>query len=380
MSAKKLYFFNFCYGVFNSVAIQMLPLILVYKGFDDGQVATLLSVVFLAALFQPLLGIASKKWLSDVSVMKLLVIAAGVSSLVMFFSTMFGMMLLLILLFSVARLSISPINDSYATNQVAKHGGNYGLIRSGASLGFGCGMIIYTIIADILGANYNFAFIFMLGVTVVALSILSTLPREEETETSSNEVVDEHTSNWPMYILLVMIYALYFGGLGVRITYLSTYYVEFGYTTLFISLTTFVMIIPEITVMPMYNRLFSRFNKYKLIAISILLGIIQIILYITCYNNPAMLVFTSLFNGFQIMIFFPSYFFLLQKSLGPKNSSFGFLLNMTSQSLFVGLFSIVVVKPLYVSSGSTIPIFYSVIVIMLLAYIPLMILYKKYND
>ncbi len=361
----------------NAVALQMLPLVFADKGFNSAQVATLLSLFFLASLFQPLVGIFAKRN-SDILTVRILALLMGVNALFMFFTKQYILMIPLVLLFSVARLSISPVYDSYVTNQTLMHGGNYGLIRSGASLGFGTGMLIYTGFAKLLNASSELSFVFILIISIIAFTLLTTLPSTPSTTTKHHQQLTKQKTNWFKYALLVMLYTLYFGGLGIRITYLSTYYVEFGYTTVFIAITTFIMVIPEVTIMPLYNRLFSNFSKVKLIMISISLGITQILLYIVAHDSAPLLMFTSLFNGLQIMIFFPSYFVLLQDSLGVENSSFGFIINMTVQALFIGIFSLIVIKPIYVHYNSTIPIFMTIIVMMLISYIPLIIYEQKY--
>lgn len=370
MTTKKLYFFYFCYGCINAVGIQMMPLFLSHKGFSLDQVTTLLSVVFIAALFQPVLGFITRHYMSSITMLKCLMVAIIITAFLMDINSQYGVIMLLILLFSVARLSISPIYDSYTTISCQQNNGNYGLIRSGASLGFGTGMMLYSIIAAVLGADINFSMIFIVILSFVGFILIFSLPAVEQQHGSGNSQ-DEHKTNLPLYILLVSIYALYFGALSLRITYLSSYYTEFNYSLAFISFTTFVMVIPEITIMPLYNRLFGRFNKQALLLVAVVLGLIQITMYTQFYMYPILLIITSIFNGLQIMIFFPTFFALLQDSLGPKNSAAGFLINMTCQSLFVGTFNQFVIKPAYLSSGTTLSIFTILLYLILASMIPL---------
>lgn len=381
------YLFYFCLGVINAVAIQMLPLFLSGKNFDINQITTLLSFVFLAALFQPIIGFITSRYLSSVWMLRLLLIMSSISALLMYFNYSYSLMIFLVIMFSVTRLSFTPIFDSYSTGMCNKHGGNYGLMKSGASLGFGSGMLIFVTVSQLIGATESFAMIFLIAIMMMGLILMGQFKPIEQKQNdkdnikNSSEDVDDRT-NWFLYLMLVLVYTTYFGGLGIRMTYLSSYYLEFDYTLFFVSLTTLVMVIPEIIFMPLYNRIFGRFNKAFLLMITIVLGIIQAQMYVHFHAYPLMLVITSLFNGLQIMIFFPTFFMLLQKSLGAKNSASGFLINMTIQSIFVGLFNQLVIKPIYISTGTTLSIYYTISVLMALAFIPLFMYYlrqKKLN-
>ncbi|MFV0247044.1 MAG: MFS transporter [Mycoplasmatales bacterium] len=379
MSTKKLYFMNMCLGAMNAVALQMLPLILYDKQFNYSQVAFLLGLVYLSSFFIPLIGLINKRYLGDIGTFKLLMATFVLISIIMFESSTFVAMIGLVILFSLARVSIFPVNDSFLTKQVKQHKINYGFIKSGASMGFGIGMLSFTLLSNILHTNYNSAFVYMALLGFISFIIISTLPKDKiKPKELKNNLKTTNKTDYLKYSLLVLIYITYYGALGVRISYLSTYYVEFGYTTLFISITTFFMIIPEIIIMPFYNKLFGKFDKAKLIAIAITLGIIQILLYLVFYNNPLMLLITSLFNGFQIMLFFPSFFNLLQGSLSEHDATPGFLMNMTIQAVIVGFIMVLLIKPLYTHFESTIPVFWVIIGMMIISYIPVLIFYLKY--
>lgn len=377
MSIKKLYLIYFIYGVMGTIAIQMLPLVMNAKGYDASQITLLLSVVFLASIFQPLIGYLTRTKFGSKAMLRLLIGGMAITAFTIFLVTNYYIMIIVVLLFSIARLSISPIYDSYTTRAIATHNINYGLCRSGASFGFGIGMAIYTVIAAIFDLDYIAAFALVAILALVATFIVSTLPVDESEQSISEDEKVSDKTNMLLVILLIAMYTLYFGGLNIRISYLSTYYVEFGYSTAFISLTTFIMVIPEVLFLPLYNRLFSNFNKIFLLFCSIILGIIQITLYIMFTDSAVMLMIASLFNGFQIMIFFPTYFGLLQQSLGKKNSAFGFVMNMTMMSLFVGIFNLFVIRPIYINSQSTISIFYLIIGLGICALIPLFIYHLK---
>lgn len=377
MSTKKLYLFYFGYGVMNSITIQMMPLVMADKGFDAGQITMLLSVVFLAALFQPIVGWLTRAKFGSKRMLQILLVVMMAMALITFKLVNFYIMILVILVYSVARLSLSPINDSYATLAVRTHGINYGLVRSGASLGFGVGMAIYTIISTIFNLDYETSFVFIAMIAVGASYLIATLPKEQAPGQASSE--EEGNTNLGVAVLLIVIYMIYFGGLNIRISYMSPYFIEFGYNTAFISLATFFMVIPEIIFLPLYNRLFAKYNKSLLIAIAIFLGACQMFLYVWFVNSPIMMLIASLFNGFQVMVFFPTFFGLLQDALGHKNSAFGFVMNMTIQSLFVGVFNLLVIRPIYIGFESAMPVYVVVMLLQLVAFVPLAIYYFQYS-
>lgn len=369
---KKLYVFNFTLGSINAIASQMIPLIFIVYGFQPGEISTLLSLVFFAALFQPLIGALTKKKTGTFAMIITVIIVMIIMAILLYNFRNIYVVAITLLVFSVARLATGPLNDSLVSRMAISDNVNYGFVRSGASLGFGLGMMIFTAIASIFKLTEPSSLYLIVVFAITALAMISGLKGHNLDEESENiEVAD--STNWKLFILLSIIYMLYYGGLTLRVTYISTYYVEFDYSTAFISFTTMIMVLPEVIVMPFYNRLFGNFDKIKLLFTAISLGIIQIILYIVFRDSVPMLILTSLFNGFQIMIFLPSFAAMMQSSLGKKNSSLGFILNVTLQSLFVALINQTVIKHFYVSTNSTIPIFLIIIVIMGLAFIPLFI-------
>ncbi len=376
MDTKKLYLFNFCYGVINSIAIQMLPLVLVDKGYDASRVTIVLSFVFLASIFQPAIGILTKTKTGSKRMIHYLLVTLGLLSLAIFATTNFLLMILSVLIFSISRLSLSPIYDSVVTLSAKNHGTNYGLVRSGASLGFGTGMGIYTIVSSVFNWSYQMAFVFIVLIAIIGYFLVNRLP--EETQIDTNNAKSDEKNHIFKYILLVAIYTLYFGGINLRISYISTYYIEFGYSTAFISLAAFAMVIPEVIFLPLYNRLFSKYNKVLLLVVTLVLGIIQLFLYTVFTAKPIFLLIISMINGFQIMLFFPTFFGLLQHSLNERNSALGFIINTTVMSLSVGFFNAFVIRPLYVGSGTTIPIFYAIIGLNVIALVPLFIYNIKF--
>ncbi len=376
MSQKKFYLFNLCFGMINAIAVQMLPLMLIQKQFNTGQVATVVSAVFLAALLQPLVGIVTTRYTGSKRMMQMLLVSQFVFASIMLVTYSYIGMIVATLLFSVSRVSLSPMYDSYVTNMAINHNFNYGLIRSGASLGFGIGMFVYTFIAFLFSFQYTAAFGFIALLATTAFLLMTAFPAEEHL--SKDSLTTEDTVDIKRFFVLVSMYTLYFGALNLRMSYISTYYVEFGYSAFFISLAAFFMVIPEVIFLPLYNKLFASYNKMLLLAIAFFIAMIQISMYLIFTASPGILLFTSMLNGFQIMLFFPTFFPLLRESLGAKNSAFGFVINMTIQSLFVGLVNLFVIKPLYVSFDSTIPIYIAILVIVTCTFIPLAIYTIKY--
>lgn len=376
MDSRKLYLFYFMYGAINTIAIQMLPLAMTQKGFNNGQITIALSCVFLAALLQPVIGHLTSTKVGSKPMIKMLLITILITSIFLFSTALYIPILIVIFMFSVARLSISPLYDSYATMAANHHNINFGLVRSGASLGFGVGMFIYAFIANIFNLDYSSSFLFITTLSIIGMYLISSLPKEGMK--FEDNTATESKTELPKAVLLIMMYVLYFGALNVRFSYNSLFFSEFGRSTEFISLATFFMVIPELIFLPLYNKLFARFNKMYLLYAAVLLGITQMVLYIMFPQNTVMLLFASMFNGFQIMVFFPTFFGMLQTALGARNSAFGFVINTTLTSLFVGVFNIIAIRPIFLSTDTTISVFYIIIILQLCSFIPLFIYHRKY--
>lgn len=376
MDSKKLYLFYFMYGAINTIAIQMLPLVMDAKGFDKSQITIALSCVFLAALLQPLIGHLTKTKFGSKPMINLLLITILIMSISIYAIDLFIPSLIVIFIFSVARLSISPIYDSYTTMAATNYRVNFGLVRSGASLGFGVGMVIYALISTLLGLSLPSSFLFITTLSVIGMLLINKLPKEAGNLTSDGD--SDSSTHLAKTLLLIAMYVLYFGALNLRISYNSMFFTEFGYSTSFISLATFFMVIPELIFLPLYNRLFARYNKMYLLYIAVTLAIIQMILYILFTSNPLLLLFASMFNGFQIMVFFPTFFGMLQSALGQKNSAFGFVMNVTFQSLFVGIFNMFVIRPVFLTTNTSLSVFKIIILLQICSFIPLIIYHYKY--
>lgn len=374
----KLYGFNFMVGAINSIITQMLPLVFIVYGYNEGEISTLLSLVFFASLFQPIIGRLTSKRVGTVVMIITLLGTMALTSFILFYTRNIYLVGTILFIYSIARLANGPLNDSLISRLAVTEGVNYGFVRSGASLGYGMGMMIFTFLAYVFTLNDPASFILITILNIIAFAFIFGFKSYPLETKATDQKTDEQT-NWTKFIILTLIYMLYFGGLTLRVTYLSTYYVEFGYDNSFISLTTLVMVIPEVLLMPLYNRLFGRFNKILLVIIAVVLGIIQMLFYTFFTASPALLIFTSLFNGFQIMIFLPTFASLLQSSLGHNNSSFGFMINATIQSLFVATINQFVIKKFYVATSSTIPIFYIICILMILSLVPVFIYHFKYK-
>lgn len=376
MDSRKLYLFYFMYGAINTIAIQMLPLAMSQKGFDNAQITMALSCVFLAALLQPIIGHLTSTRVGSKPMITVLLITILVTSLFFWGIDLYIPILIVIFMFSVARLSISPLYDSYATMAANHYSINFGLVRSGASLGFGVGMFIYALIANIFNLDYSSSFLFITTLSIIGMYLISSLPKEGMK--FEGNAATESTTEVLKAVLLILMYVLYFGALNMRISYNSLYFSEFGRSTEFISLATFFMVIPELIFLPLYNKLFARFNKMYLLYTAVILGITQMVLYIMFPQSAIMLLFASMFNGFQIMVFFPTFFGMLQSALGARNSAFGFVINTTLMSLFVGIFNIIVIRPIFLATDTTISVFHIIIILQLCAFIPLFIYHRKY--
>lgn len=382
----KLYIITFCIGAMNTVSLQMLPFIFGEKSFNESQVGILLGLVFLSSVFMPVIGIFNKKYLGDLGTYKLLFSSVIVSTALMYFTSAFAVVALLVVVFSLARLTVLPTNDSFLTKQSAKHGISFGLMKSGASLGFGTGMFIFTGLSAIFDSSYSSSLFFIAALALIALVVVFSLPNEDKAEENAQGEekkqanIQQVKTDIFKFGLLMAIFIFYYGALCMRVSYLPIYYNQYGYSTFIIALTTFFMVIPELTVMPFYNKLFGKYDKNKLMGIAVLIGILQMTMYITLHENLFFLLIASLLNGCQIALFFPSFYHLLGTSLSKDDATLGFLINMTLNSLVVALVLLLVAAPLYASSLSTIPVFFLIIVSMAIAFIPLVIYSIKYPN
>lgn len=385
MKTRSLFSVYSMLGMIAAIATQALPIVYTSYNLTDNQVYNLISIVFLATAFQPLLGFIIDKFFTQERGISLLFAIVGILALGLTLITEYKLLLVLIFIFSIFRVPLFAICDGYAAGQVHKFRLNMGLIRGGSTVGYGLAMAILIGFLTIFGlsANYSFLFIAILSfITVIIIEISSSSSKGEEPEVEErvDESGDDQTSTkWGLLILLLWMQITFFGFSILKINYTTPFLVEHGYSNGLIAATTIIGMIPIFILMPLFGQLFSKFKYTTLILIGIFTSLVQTILFLLFPSSLVIVLFGSFLTGFIFPIYTPVFGLFLRKAVNYKYISTGFTTIFTAQNLFVFFFNQFVVIAILNNTKTINTAYLICLLFFLVSLIPVAILrYKSY--
>lgn len=367
----KYFIIYLSFGMLAALASGAFPILYKFNNFNTAQISFLITLSMIASLFQPLVALLATKIINTLKIVKILLLTIIISTLIMFNTSNFTITCFSVLLFFIARNSIFPVFDSYTSKQVS----NFGKIRMGASIGYGIAMILLVIFLNSLNLSYKYISIFTTFCALMSLSIIR-IRDFKVCEKSTSNVLKK--TNKLSFILLLIYNASFYGFVVLRLSYQTPYLLEYNFSTNFIALSSFIMVIFEMLLLPFYSHLFSKFNKIHLLIFISTLSIFQMILLILFPNTISVLIALML-HGFMMSIFIPSYSLLLSSVLSLKDSVKGFVISTAVQSISVGIINMFIISSLYNKSETIDSVNYIITTMYLISIIPLLILLKKYS-
>lgn len=389
MKSKNLFAIYIMLGMIAVIATQALPVVYESYGLTNNQIYNLISIVFLATAFQPILGFIIDKFFSQERGISLLFALVGVMSICLIFVQSYPFILFVILIFSIFRLPLFPIIDGYTAGVSSKLKLNMGSIRAGSTIGYGIGMTILMLFLNVFGLRSNFTFLFIAIVSFIAVGTIELTARYSEEDkksiaTNSSENVDADNSTkmktkWDMVILLAFIQIGFFGFSILKVNYTTPFLVEHGYSNGFIAATTIAALFPLFILMPLFNTLFSKFKYTTLIYAATFISIFQVGLFLLFPENVIAVMFGSFLIGFIFPIYTPVFGLFLRKGLNAKYISTGFTTIFTIQNLFVFFFNQFIVINVLNTTNTVNSAYFICFVFFVLALVPTTILrFKKY--
>ncbi len=379
MKSKSLFSIYIVLGIMGAITTQALPVVYSSYGLTSNQVYNLISIVFLATAFQPLIGLVIDKFFSQERGISILFGLVGVFAISLIFVTTYPLILIVILVFSIFRLPLFAIMDGYSAGVAQKYNLNMGLIRAGSTVGFGIGMVSLMAFLNVfnLTANYTFLYIAILGfITVILIEVNKPNKEAIEVQEVSNEAVvgADHGSKWFIVGLLLLLQVSFFGFSILKVNYTTPYLVEFGYSNQVIATTTLIGTIPIFILMPLFGKIFATFKKTTIVSAGIILNIVQTTL-LLLFPTSVFIVYLAIFlNGFIFPLYTPVFGMLLRSALSPKIVSTGFTTVFTIQNLFVFFFNQFVIINMLNSTGTVKSAYEMCLVFFILSLIPLLVL------
>ncbi len=374
--------------IINSITVG-LPLFFVDSGYSKAQTATLTAVLFLGSLVQPLVGyicdITGKKQL----VAKVLFLGMGAIAICMTFFRGFHIMIFLAFLISVFKDPIIGLLDDIIIRYTNTVGSNFGKLRSGASWGYALGLFALMpfsyflknskMLVPVLTLIPTLSIIFLVLQKILGdISIGNNLEKNTNMIKENNRLYKKEVKEKLLsktYMLLVLINLLLNGTSTAKSSYQSLLLQSFGATILILSIANFISIIPEFVFMSRMAKWLKNFSLKKVLSIVAIVSMIFNGL-LALAPNSQFIVSIIWLHGLMMSIFIPIFFVKLRIYLGENVSSTGLLLNAMIQNLgsfFIGMF---IIKPIYSSFGFT-ELFFAVVVLNLLAFIPISLIDDK---
>ncbi len=391
MKTKNLFTVYLLLGCIAAISTQALPLVYSSYGFSSNQIYSLISIVFLSTIFQPILGFIIDKFFTQERAMSILFGLFGLVSICLIFIHTYPIMLFAILISSIFRAPLFAIVDGYTAGQSHKHSLNMGFIRAGSTVGYGIGILVLIIFLSLFGLTYNYTFLLLAifaFATSISIEVASKRSKKKEiTLNLDNNQQDKQESTahivtqtkWDIVGLLLIIQVLFFGFTILKVNYTTPYLMEQGYSNIIVALSALFAIVPLFILMPLFNKIFAKFRYSTLMFFTTGVNILQACLYILFPSNVVIILLGSLLTGFLFPIYTPTFSLALRKVINSKYVSTGFTAVFTTQNVTVFLINQFFVINLLNITNTTITAFEVCLGAFILALIPITLLrIKKY--
>ncbi len=344
-------FTYFTTGVSVNLFVTALTLYFITIGFNPVQIGILTSIPFLASLFQPFVGLIIDRAKNKIHIYQLFTLFFLVNTIILSMSTNFYVYVVFVFLASITRLSFFGMLDSIMIPSVSNYGGNFGLIRNYASIGFGLGMVLaYPFIKDNLH-NFFYVVIVFTTINIVLASLINASVDSIKQKEKPNIKKDLTTlKNNEVFILLILSNFLLFGITGIKVNYQPILLESLNASAFLISIVSFVMVIPEIIMMPKLSHIRQKYQDKTLFLYAFIMATIQLIL-MFLVQSPILLVILTLMHGLANGIYIPLYSQTLISKVSASVSSTALMFSLTIQFLFSAIVSFLIITPIYVNFG-----------------------------
>lgn len=372
MRKYSMFIFYYIVGIVNALALSAYPLIYASRGYSVEVISILVSISFIAIVFQPLVGYITDKFTTPLKMAKIIFIVYILSCLIMFVS--FKLFIIGLILNTITRSSIIPLVDGYVTRNTEQFEFSYAKMRTALPLGFGTSFIVSLLFIKLFRLPISGILLLLAGLGLIALVIIFGI---KDNNLKGNGFIENNNrveKNDMLSIgMLFLFFILYAGSYQLSSTYLTTYYNEFEYSGLFMSVLNFLMIIPQIFLMFTYDKLLGWMKKSTVMMLAIILGIMQVIIYIIFPHNVIMLIVAIMFGGIQIVLFPASFYPELTRSIKTSQLSTGLTLLVTVQALWTGVYNQGFISRFYEVFGTTKVIYVILMITIVMSFIPMFI-------
>ncbi len=327
-----------------------LPVMLTTKNLSAGGLASVIGISFLGAVVLPAVGALS----DNVKHRKLVITGLGVlqviAMLIFYFTTSITTLKVAVFLASVSAQSMYVIFDSIVLVSSRENNYNYGFIRSGMSLGFGLSII----------SSLPFIYLFDTSVMILVTAVLALLTsilslRIDDSVCDKSEVhyISEikYMSKNKLFLLMFVVTILIFTVNSIKLSYQTSKLTDIAASPLLIAIVSFIIIIPEMIIMPKYDKWFGNWSFAKIFMISTAIFLVNI--FVLGFTSSAWIIlFIAPLHGLGSALYIPKYAFAFRALLSSKILSTAFLVRATISALLSFLLSVLLLERLYENYGS----------------------------
>lgn len=349
-------------GVLSSLSMVAYPLIFIERGYQPIQVGLLISLGFIASIFQPVIGYISDKYLSKLKTLVLVFVLFIASAGVMLFEHSY-IFIIALMVNSLMKTSMPALIDSYYTHFPEQFSFPYAKARTAMPIGLGTAMFGASLFIGVFNMAMSGVLVFAIILAVIALVAVKSIEDFETREQQTTSEVTQDSTNYQALIALVMYALLYAGMNQITSTYLSIHFKQFGYSPQFIGTISLLMLVPQLILMFNYERLLGKFKQTSIMVMAVGFGIAQALIYVFMSNSILMLAIASMFGGVQLVLYPASFYPSLASSVKKSRTSTAMTVNATLQALFIGLFNATIVSNVYQSTQTTISVYVIVIIV-----------------
>lgn len=372
----KVYYFAI--GIITSLYVSMMPSFYQNIGLNAAQIGVLISIVFIGALFQPLLGFISDNAQSRSNVIRNSLYIVIALSTILLFVTEFYPLLFIVIGISLFRMAFFSLSDSYFMPFCIEYDYNYGKLRRGASLSFGMAMIFAYPFNYFLG--YHGFIVLIILMSLLAARVMNDTdyePPRQKTELSYKRELKKYAKSKDV-IALLLFQLLFQGALGLKFSYQAIKLQQLTGGTGAAAIALMFATFPEVLFMAKVSRRLPNARLTNGLIIGVLLNIVQLFIFVYVNNVYVMIIFASL-HGLSMSFFLPTYSRLLTELVGEGVVSTFFTISGTGQSLFSLLLSLIIVTPIFINFGVNY-VFAVIGISVALSLVPLLYLRKKYQQ
>ncbi len=369
--------FYFALGIIASLFTSMMPIFYQEIGLTSTQIGILLSIIYLGAFAQPVLGLISDKSENPATLLKNLFILLMILSVLLVFISSFKILLFVVLAVSIARIALFSLSDSLVMPFCIKFQKNYGEIRRGASFSFGSALIIATPFTMLLGIRGFLLLAFICAAVCFYIMHNFSYRPEKEVKNRSYSADVKEIGKSKAVIALLLFQMIFMGAAALKFSYQAIRLQELTGDTTMSAIALIFATLPEVCLLAFVSNRLKSIRLTTALLIGVFFNVTHMLTYVFCTSIPV-LILVATFHGFCMAFYIPTYPLFLSKIVKPGVISTFFTIGGMMQSLISLVVSLVIITPIYTHFGSQFT-FMGMASVAILSLIPLLYLRIKHK-